>query len=152
MIDDEEGLAEQGLTFAMWEGGIERLAGHLPELDKGLSIGDGLVDGSFEIGAMGGRFLFWPVVIGPIWAFMMWIATELEDIPLRNTNMLGQLPKAVWQPFGYDAQDLVWNIFHRVVKGRMGIAPFKGFFELFDDIRCVAASRSVGFHILHLYP
>ena len=71
----------------------------------------------------------------------MRVTTELENIPLGDADMLGQLPETIRKSlFGHDTQDLVRNIFHRIVKGSMGITPFKGLFKLFDDKSGIAAS------------
>jgi len=64
MVNDEDGFTEEGLPVAVREGGVEIVAGFMQEIDKGLTVGEDLVDGLFEVGVMSGRFFFWPVAAG----------------------------------------------------------------------------------------
>src|ERR1700753_4285292 len=97
MIDNQYSFPEKSLSISMRNGFIQLITGFMEEIDKSLAVRDDLIDGFFEIGFMG-RFLFlWPVVSGPVHAFVIGVAAKIKDIPLRDPNMLYQLPQTIRQ-------------------------------------------------------
>lgn len=92
MIEDEQRFPEKALPVTIGKGRVDFLRGLVQQPDKGLAIGNGLFDRSFEITGFGRRLFLWPVSLGPGWALVFRAATKFKDIPLRDPDVLRQLP------------------------------------------------------------
>src|ERR1700678_157325 len=95
MVDDKDGFTEEGLPVTVREGRVEIVAGFVQEIDKGLAVGEDLVDGFFEVAMVRGRFIFWPISGRPFHCFIVRVTAKVEDIPLGDADMFHELPKAI---------------------------------------------------------
>src|SRR5439155_23261100 len=80
-----------------------------------------------------------PVVVGPVGLGIVRIAAELENIVLRETQMLDELPRRVRQPRRPAPPQLRWQSRHRLVEADMRLLPV-------ERLREVRTERGVLIH------
>src|SRR5579885_75329 len=103
VVGDEEGFAEQRLTGAVGERGEEVGVLLADNPDQGVKSGTEGMDGLVPGCGVGRSGRFWPVAGGKFRGDVLWIARELEDVPLSDAHVFENFPRRVRGAFGANA-------------------------------------------------
>lgn len=95
VVGNEQGLAQNGLAGAVRDGGQQVGARRVQQMQKPLPVLPDMVQGCLPLlfigGSVGGR----PVALRKFWRLVFGVDGELHNIPLRDADMLDQLPDGV---------------------------------------------------------
>ena len=130
VVGYQQGLAQDGLPLTMGDGGEE----------VGGGVGDQLLQGC-EVGAKSSEAFFpsvvgrrgvarRPVAGGEVQLFVFGVAAEVEDVPLRDAEVLQQLPGGVGRARGLGGAQLGGPVGDDLVEADVGVAPV----EQLDDV------------------
>ena len=142
VVDEEDGFVGQGLIVGVGDGGEE--VGLFEGGDKFLAVraegGDGFVPG-FGVGRLWG---FGPVARGPIGRLVFRVEGVLDDVPLGEAKVLGELIGGVRDVVGALAAKLGGEIFDGVIEARVSV----GFGQMRDELlaKCVGIFRWFWWH------
>src|SRR5437016_1577052 len=96
----------------------------------GIQVGKKLLDTLFP-DLRSFRFIArWPVLIGPLGRCMLHLQAEFQDVPLRNADMLQQLPRRMWSTFRLLATKFPRKFFKRAAYINVGFC----FGQKIDDV------------------
>ena len=116
------------MTLAPGEGFREGgLVSFLEELEEGFAVGVDGVDGFLPGAGVGWGGGFGPVVVGPLFLFVvaLGVVAEVEHVLLGDAEVLDDLPGGVGQALGDFAMQGGGKVFYGVFEGGVGVTAFE---------------------------
>ena len=98
---------------------VRSAAGVGDEFFHGLQILAELLDAFVPRGGIGRGLGFRPVIVGPFHFLVVGVSAEIEDVPLRDAQVLQQLPRGMRRAVGFDAAQFDWEIGDGVIETEM---------------------------------
>jgi hypothetical protein len=130
VVDDQKGFAQEGLSVAVGEFGVEIVGGIRDERPEFFEI---LVESGYgfvQSGIVGRGGFGGPVAFGPFRGDVAGVAREFEDVVLGDSQVLQELPGCMGGTSRLFAAEGGRQVLHGVIEGGVGVAAIQGFEEV----------------------
>ena len=133
MIGYEQRFAEDGLALAPGDLREEIGLRIFHEILQGFCVAVDLVDAFVPGVGSGGLGGFRPVSFGPLRGFVLCAAAELEDVGLRDADVLEEHPRGVREVGRFRSAEFRREILDGVFECGVGVAPFEEIEEMLAE-------------------